>query len=209
MLPNGDLPSNSISQATPERFRDLVASAGAGSEEAINQIIAEYTPFILLAIRRRLPPGDPVRRALDSVDVQQVVLAHLAEALRDGTVPSDEQVFRAFVAEMAANTARSEIRRQTAQKRSVYRRQSLDNASFAVAAKEPDPAEIAECREDWARFVRGLPRVYRRIVEMRAVGWTAPQIAEELGLCRRSVEYILKKQWCRWQKIRSGGGAQR
>ena len=194
-----------LSPVGAESFSALIAEAAAGSEEAINAIVAKYAPYILLVVRSIMPPGDPVRDAMDSVDMQQEVFLRLVRAIGRGQAPVDSQVFREFVREIAANTTRSEIRRQTAQRRSVHRHDARDPATLNVAVNEPGPADIAEFREDWQRLLAGVLPAYRVVLESRRAGWSAPEIAEKYNLRLRTVEHILKKHRGRWKQIRGGG----
>jgi RNA polymerase sigma factor (sigma-70 family) len=202
-----ELPGAPGDAAPRVKFHDLIAQARDGFEEAINRIVTDYGGYILIAVRRIMPRDDPVREVLDSVDVQQEVLLRLFQAVRNGNVPLDSEAFRDYVKTLAANTARSEIRRHTAQKRSVHRTEALSAATCDVAGTEPGPAQLAEFHEDWQRLLRSVLPAYRVVLECRAAGWTAPEIADHFSLPLRTVESILKKYWERWQEMRRGGGA--
>jgi RNA polymerase sigma factor (sigma-70 family) len=191
--------------ARPEALRRLIEQARAGSEEAISEILVRYAKFIQRIVRSIVPPGDAVRKHMDSADFEQEAFMRLANALTSAEVPLEDRPFRKFVRRLTANTTRSAIRRVTAKKRSVHREDVLDVVAFSLAANEPGPADTAECREDWDRLLSSVPRVYRVILQHTAMGWTAPEIAQQCTMCLRTVERILAQCWLQWKEMRWAG----
>ncbi len=64
-------------------FVTLIEQVRAGDEASIRQLVQEYEPFIRRSARNRLRHSQ-LRRALDSVDVCQSVLASLLRRSADG-----------------------------------------------------------------------------------------------------------------------------
>lgn len=171
-------------------FSELMTRVRAGSEEAAWELIAQYGDLVFRVVRNRLPQN--LRRAFDSEDFVQVawasVFRHRSRLDRFDTAGD----FIAFVATVAANKVRMEVRRRCQlQKHNVNRERPLDSAA-QCDDQAPTPCEVAVAREQWERLLEKQPDHYQEIVQLRYLGYTSREIAGKVGLDDGTVRRILR-----------------
>jgi RNA polymerase sigma factor (sigma-70 family) len=177
-------------------FEALIKRVREGSQEAAWDLIAQYAPQVLRVVRRRLP--QELRQKFDSEDFVQTAWISIFKhpsRLAQFTQPRE---FVAFLNAVAGNKVGIEVRRRLGgQRHNVKRERSLedmgDDRSDRVAAREPRPSQIAVAREQWFQLLKGQPRHYRRIIELRYMGQPTREIATQLGLDDGTVRRALRK----------------
>src|SRR5206468_1986583 len=145
-------------------------------------------------VRRRLLRK--LRARFDSADfVQAVWASFFADRAELDLFQTPEKVV-AFLAAMAQRKVQQETRRQLRfSKRDLRREESLDDSLLGhareLAAQEPTPSEVVSANEIWDRLVQHQPAHYRRILALRFLGYTYPEIAEQTGLNEKTVRRVL------------------
>jgi RNA polymerase sigma factor (sigma-70 family) len=188
-------------------FEKLMAQLAAGSEEAAWKVATQYTPHILRAVRASLP--NALRPKLDSVDFAQIVWASMLQRRSYLAGAPTPQHLIALLATVARRKVTDAIRRNTYQVRDIRREQSLDaadetasrrkqgNAAPAVYDPLPSPSQLVGLREKWTALVDNLDSRDRKILHLRFLGKTYPEIAEQLEVSewvvRRVVERIIQQ----------------
>ena len=99
-----------------------------------------------------------------------------------------------FLAAVAANKVRGEVRRRLhQQKHNVNRESPLDEEENYVAESVPTPSQVAIAREKWFSILENQPAHYQEVVKLRYLGNSAREIAGQLGLDEGSVRRILRR----------------
>lgn len=173
-------------------FSRLLADVREGSEQAAWDLLARYGDFVFRVVRQRLP--EDLRRVFDSQDFVQVAWAsifrHRSRLSRFET-PGE---FVAFLAAVAANKVRLEIRRRLRQqKHTMNRDRPLDSSALYCAATQATPSQVAIARENWFRLLAEQPAHYRQIIRLRYLGYSFRDIAAQVDLDEGSVRRILRK----------------
>jgi RNA polymerase sigma-70 factor (ECF subfamily) len=139
-----------------------------------------------LRIVARVLLGPALRPHLDSVDLVQSVHRTLLIGLRDNKydVSSPEKLLA-----LALTIVRRKVARQW---RHVKRQQRLSTGPSSseplplllnnLRSSETDPAREALLREQVEQLCRTLNDTERKIMQMRADGYTTAEVANELGL---------------------------
>jgi RNA polymerase sigma factor (sigma-70 family) len=165
-----------------EEFRDLIVRVRAGDQRAATDLVRQLEPELRRAVRVRL--GDPrLRRAVDSMDVCQSVLANFFVRARLGEfdLTQPDQLLRLLLV-MARNKLQDRARRQNAQKRDQRRLDAqADGDLDALAGAEPEPGRVVASR-NLLEVVRSLlTDEERQLADRRADGMGWPEIAAQLG----------------------------
>lgn len=181
-------------------FEQLLERVAQGSEEAAWQIVEQYSPNILRAVRQTMP--DVIRPKLDSIDIVQSVWASLllrSDGISDLDTP---ERFVAYLISMAKRKVLATYRHYTrVASRSVYREQQLTDADSSLDGIQPGLAvsrdgtasAVASVREAWARTMKGCSPQETDIVKLRLSGLSDSQIAGQLNISERTVRRVLEK----------------
>jgi DNA-directed RNA polymerase specialized sigma24 family protein len=87
-----------------------------------------------------------------------------------------------------------EIRRRCQQKKhNLIRERALESGVSHHAGTEPTPSEVAMAREKWFRLLDNQPSHYKEVVQLRYLGYSSPEIAEQVGVDEGTVRRILRK----------------
>jgi RNA polymerase sigma-70 factor (ECF subfamily) len=164
---------------------DLIRRVRAGDEEAATELVRQYEPTIRRRIRIWLRLQDPaMRRAFDSVDVCQSVLASFFARAASGQydLETPGQV-AALLLKMARHKLLHRVARHTAGRRDIRRDRPVVSGDGAgeVAGHEPSPSACLAGRELLAEVRRRLNDDERRLADGRAEGHDWAAIAAELG----------------------------
>ena len=173
-------------------FLGLIGRVRAGSQEAAWELIDEYGELVFRVVRKRLPQD--LRRVFDSQDFAQLawgsIFRHRSRLDRFKT-PAE---FTAFLAGVAANKVRMEVRcRCRQEKHNVNRERPFDSVAKDSAANGPTPSQVAIARETWFRLFENQPAHYQEIIRLRSSGHSTREIASRVGLDEGSVRRILRK----------------
>lgn len=179
----------SLAQA---EFDRLIAKVRQGSEDALAELFQRFNPLVFNTIRKHMPIE--MRNAFDSADVAQIAwgtLFHHRTRLCQFQSPRDME---AFIATVAYNKLRMELRRRTAQKcgrdREVV---SIEDLEDPIPSSDPSPSRIAMGREEWMQAFKGQPPHYQEIMRLVTLGQRSQEIAEQLGMEEGSVRRIRRR----------------
>ena len=164
-----------------ERFTSLIQRVRAGEEQAVQELVRDYEPFIRRSIRIRL--RDPrLRRVFDSTDICQSVLASFCvrAALGQYDLNEPDQLPKLLHA-MARNKLAHQVQKLRAGRRDYRRDQPIEIAHSEPADMNDTPSQIASYRELLAEVRRRLSPEELRIAEMRDRGQDWATIAKHLG----------------------------
>jgi RNA polymerase sigma-70 factor (ECF subfamily) len=131
---------------------------------------------------------------LDGEDVVQSVFRTFFRRCTEGefTIDSSAQIWQLLV-KITLLKARAKGRFHTAEKRNAGAEAPAGDARLRVAVThEPGPAEAVALVDEIEALVRGLPPLYGNLLELRLRGCSVPEIAQELGVSRRTVQRALK-----------------
>lgn len=173
------------------KTQELVALAKDGDSAAANQLCALYTDRVRWMVRLRM--GRELRGQLESMDLVQETLVRAVGGL-DGFTYKSEGDFVRWLAKIAENELRGNLRKLRAEKRDVRREVRFDNyrstagGSF-VRPPEPirntTPSVVTSRREDLARLEQALdalrPEYREAIVLAKIEGLSYDQIGARLG----------------------------
>jgi RNA polymerase sigma-70 factor (ECF subfamily) len=173
-------------------FVVLMSQVRGGSQDAAWELIARYGDLVRRVVRKQLPRE--LRKAFDSDDFVQVawgtIFRHRSRLCRFETSAE----FVAFLAAVAANKVRGEVRRRLhQQKHNVNREHPLDQAEDHVVESVPTPSQVAIAREKWFRILENQPAHYQEVVKLRYVGHSSREIADRIGLDEGTVRRILRR----------------
>jgi RNA polymerase sigma-70 factor (ECF subfamily) len=130
---------------------------------------------------------------LDGEDVVQSVFRTFFRRCGQGEIRIDSSahIWR-LLARITLLKARAKGRYHAAEKRDVEAEAPLSAAELGVAAaREPGPAEAVVLVDEIEALVQGLPPLYSNLLELRLEGRSASEIAQELGVSRRTVHRAL------------------
>ena len=181
---------------TPDpEFSRLMEHVRAGCPRAIDELLRRYGGNIRVAVRRKL--DQRLRPQFDSLDFQQDVWASFFGGAVDRCTFESPAALVRFLEKVASNKVVEEFRRRVrSRKHNVQREQSLDQLHFVplapeVAARNPTPSQVAMANESWERMLHKQPPHYRRILELRRLGHTQSEIAEQLDLDVKMIQRVL------------------
>ena len=169
-------------------FDQLIEAVRGGSQDAAWELVRRYSNQILRVVRRRLP--DPMRSKFDSQDFLQATGASVFEnASRLGEFAEPAE-FTAFIAGVATNKVKMEIRRRYGAKFNITRERPLEEDFYSSV---PSGSQVAVARETWFELLKDQPEHYRQMVEMRLSGSSMRQIADQLDMHEGTVQRALRK----------------
>lgn len=176
-------------------FDDLIDEIATGSETAATQLVHQYGPYILRAIRRSL--RSELRCKFDSADFVQAVWTSFfdSESNMISGIRTPSQLI-SLLTIMARNKVIDEGRRRTTRKydHRLERHMSDDDVPAEEArSREPTPSEFAIARERFDRINDNQTEKLKRIVNLRIDGLTYREIAERLGVSDKTVQRAVER----------------
>jgi RNA polymerase sigma-70 factor, ECF subfamily len=186
---------------------DLIRRAQNGDDEAVDQLLADYRPFLRLVADQAL--GQLLRRREDASDIVQQTEMEAYRAIGDFR-GSSEPEFSAWIKQILRRNVSNLIRDNWAAKRDQRREKYLDNSDNSVsltwmspqggAVSSPSQHVVrAEVALQLAKALEELPESQRTAVRMRhlqgcgldeiaaAMDKTPPAVA---GLIRRGLQAL-------------------
>ena len=191
----------SIDKSIARWIRDLKT----GDEEAARLLWQEYFDKLVAVARKKL--GSAPSRIADEEDVVISVFRCLCDGAGRGQYPNvkkRDDLWRLLVA-ITTNKVIDERRRATSQKRgggqvrgdSVLRElaENGDLQGFdQLIGEDPTPDFLAMLADEYQRLMDLLPKDTLRLVALRKMeGYKNEEIAQELGLARRSIQRKLER----------------
>jgi RNA polymerase sigma factor (sigma-70 family) len=180
----------------PSEFADLMERVHDGSQDAAWQLLEKYGPHVKRYVRRSL--NNEMRSKFDSLDFAQVVWASFfREPDRFRRLESPTELL-AYLASLARNKVVGEVRRRMMSEKNDINREigfgDLDeDVAVRCANPDPSPSSVAMARERWHQLVDNQPESVRRIVELRFMGATFPEIAEQLNINERTARKAIER----------------
>ena len=189
MQDNGLQPGGNDFAALMERVRQ-------GSEDAARELLDEYGPHVVRAVRRKL--SRPMRAKVDSMDFTQAVWASFFANRSQIERLDKPEALIAFLVQVAKNKVIDEFRRLFhTQKHNLNRERSMHgSAAFEagrLAARTPTPSQIAATNELRDKLVAGQPPHYQQIVRYRQLGMTQEEIAQRMKLNVRTIQRVMQR----------------
>lgn len=162
-------------------FTDFVRRIRAGDDAAAAELVQRFEPLIRREVRMRIG-GSQLKRAFDSVDVSQSVLANFfARAARGQFELERPEQLAGLLVTMARNKLVSRVRLERRLVRDVRRMTAEPDVLDSVADEQPSPSENVS-RKELLERVRGLlTDEERQIVELRNQGLGWDEVATRLG----------------------------
>jgi DNA-directed RNA polymerase specialized sigma24 family protein len=166
-----------------EDFHDLMARVQAGDPQAADELVRGCEAEIRLEVRVRLRVQDGrVRRALDTMDITQSVLASFFAGVAAGRyAPEHPRQLLALLTTMTRNKLLNQVRNQRRQRRDVRRVQSFDAAVHEPPAEGESPSQLVAGKELLGEFRKRLTLDERQLAERRGNGEAWDAIAADLG----------------------------
>jgi RNA polymerase sigma factor (sigma-70 family) len=170
---------------------DLLLEYSSRDEvEAVEQVLADYEPYLRVLVRRSLPA--PLRAKFDSLDVVQSVWVHVLRALRDGTWQvTDRARLQALLVTVARRRLVSRYR---------HHRAALECAEpgggdveALPAPCQPRPSEVVQADDLWEKMLALCPPEHHELLRLRRQGLLLREIAERMGMHEGSVRRVLRR----------------
>lgn len=173
-------------------FPGLIRLARAGDQDAIRQIVTDYTPRLLHYTGQQLTQRR-MTRLLDPADICQTVFSAFFDRLAKGMfqLESPDDLSKLLVT-MCRNRVLDEARKQLASRRDARRLTAgtADHHLDTIVDPQGTPSKIAVSRELVGEFYRRLAPDERFLAEQRAKGREWADLAAELDV---SAEALRKK----------------
>ncbi len=183
-------PEGADDRFTGARFRDLLRRVGEGDESASNEIIKDYGPHIMRAVRRRI--NSQIRDRFDSEDFVQAVWAsffgHLSVVERIGSGGE----LAGFLGRMASNKVIDAGRRRKVRSEQNSTQQDV-SVDHRLNVSQPTPSQFAVASEEWNKLAENGNSRHLKLLKLRKAGATQAEIAESMGVSERHVRRILSR----------------
>jgi len=178
------------------QFAALMQRVRQGSEEAVRELLDNYGPYVVRAIRRKLCRS--MRSKVDSVDFTQAVWASFFANRSQIERLDKPEALIAFLVQVAKNKVIDEFRRLFhTQKHDLNRERSLQGSGAfeaeRVAARTPTPSQIAVTNELRDKLMAGQPPHYQQILRYRQLGMTQEEIARCMKLNVRTIQRVMQR----------------
>ena len=188
-MPRSALP---LDEQTRE-FRQWLAEAQSGDNDACRRLLEVYGPHVVRAVRRNLDRS--IRSKFDSADFAQAVWASFFTRPTQADQFDSPESLVGYLAAMAKNKVVDEHRRRLgALKYDVSREEPLrPDENQGLRSPQPTPSQVAVAGELWERLITGQPPHHQAILRLRREGLTNDEIAERLGLSEKTVRRLMKR----------------
>lgn len=162
-------------------FVDFLRRIRDGDDRAAEELVRRFEPIIRREVRMRI--GDKrLRRAFDSVDVSQSVLANFLSQAAKGRyeLEGPEQLVRLLMT-MTRHRLVSRARRERRMVRDVRRLAAEPGILEGVVDSRPSPSAIVSRQEEWELLKTSLSDEELQMVDLRLSGHSWDEIATRLG----------------------------
>ena len=185
----------------PSEFAELMERVHDGSQDAAWQLLEKYGPHVKRYVRRSL--NQEMRSKFDSLDFAQVVWASFFREPHRFRQLDSPAALLAYLASLARNKVVNEVRRRMMSDKNDLNREIgfcelEEDMNVRCPNADPSPSSVAIARERWHQLVDNQPESVRRIVELRFMGATFPEIAEQLNIdertARRAIEQLVGEE---------------
>lgn len=174
----------------------LIRGIRAGDDAAAEVLFAKYAEQLARLAEQNL--NRRVARRVDGTDVVQSVFRTFFVRAERGEfhINSSAELWKLLV-QITLNKARQQGRRNSAGLRDV--RREVDQSSLLpnLMDDQPSPEDAAVLNDVLEQALRRLPETqqphYRNLIELKLADYSNDEIAEQLGVVRRTVERMLKR----------------
>ncbi len=179
----------------PSEFAELMERVHDGSQDAAWQLLEKYGPHVKRYVRRSL--NQEMRSRFDSLDFAQVVWASFFREPERFRRLESPTALLAYLASLARNKVVGTRRQMTTMKNDLSREIGFGELEEDLEVRcpnpDPTPSAVAVARERWHQLVDNQPESVRRIVELRFMGATFPEIAEQLNINERTARRAIDR----------------
>jgi RNA polymerase sigma factor (sigma-70 family) len=182
-------------QEIGEDLSKVLEEAQNGNQMAWETLFNKCYPKVRRVVRRKL--NRSMRSLYDSTDFASDVMGNLVANIDRLKFPSVDSLL-AFLAHVAEQKVIDEHRRQHTLKRDVTRDQSIstsgtDQGPIQLRSGGPTPSQVAQAHEVEERLMARTDQTERTIIELKQLGYSNSDIAEQTGWDVRKVQRFLKK----------------
>ncbi len=187
---------NPQSDSSSHDSDELIARARAGDQAAWEELFHTCYPKVIRVVRRKL--DRPMRSLYDSTDFVSDVMKSLMANLDRLEFPSVGSLI-AFLAQAAEQKVIDEYRRRHTLKRDIRRERALvgpdgrDIKPLMLPSGDPTASQVAQASEARERLLAGQDELERRVIELKRLGYTNVEIAEQTGWSLRKVQRFFKE----------------
>ena len=165
-----------------------LARAEAGDETAVNELIKSYEPILRVMVRGKLPRV--LKPRFDTSDFLQLVWKSVfAKERLDLTQFENERRFLAFLQGVVRNKINYQYRRMAGtakyrigREQPLYVRQGDREIAQEIPASGSSPSAEAQADDRLAQILAGHGDFSAKVVNLRRLGLTYEEVAEELGV---------------------------
>ena len=183
------MPDPTDSQVLADRCR-------AGDAAAARELFDRYVDRLVAVARRRL--SRPISSRVDPEDIVQSVFRTFFGRLRQGQFHLDQQNdLCKLLVRITVNKTLRQIAFQKAAKRDPGQEAHSEDAErehvLELLAREPAPEDAVAFLDQLEHFLAQLTAEERRILEMRAQGYSNEDICRDLGIYDRKIRRVLER----------------
>ena len=186
---------------------ELVLRLRGGDDQAAQELFARYAQRLTCLAEQQLSRKLAAR--LDGADVVQSVFRTFFRRSARGEfrIDTSAELWRLLV-QITVQKARAAGRQHTAGLRDVGGEAPGGGAALLAEAvtREPGPAEAAALVDQIEELLRGLPALYRDLLQLRLEGHSVSDTATRLGVSRRTVHRGLNLLQQRLIRSQESGG---
>jgi RNA polymerase sigma-70 factor (ECF subfamily) len=168
----------------------LLERLSQGDGAAVEQLVADYEPYLRMRVRRLLP--GPLRAKFDSLDVVQSVWVHVLRGLRAGAWKITD---RARLLTLLVTVARRRLVSRYRQHRQAVEHEQSGGANVddLPVPRQPRPSEVVQAGELWDRMLALCPPEHHELLCLRRKGLLLREIAARTGMHEGSVRRVLRQ----------------
>jgi RNA polymerase sigma factor (sigma-70 family) len=159
-----------------------------GDSAAEREIFDRYATRLSGLAEQHLGRG--LKRRIDGADIVQSVFHTFFKRSARGEfqIDSSSQIWRLLV-HITMMRLHRKVRYHLADRRSVAAEESRpdDSSPSEEIGREPDPAAAADLVDQIQSLLAGLPDLYCHVLDWRLQGYSVAEIANKLGISRRTV----------------------
>jgi DNA-directed RNA polymerase specialized sigma24 family protein len=177
-----------------EDFKNLLQRLGEGDATAAEELVGRFGPHIVRSIRRRFRHRK-LRILYSTEDCMQSVWGSVfCNMDKLAQMESPEHLMH-YLAKVACNKIVDQDRHLRAQRNDVDRECALPGSQtadrFGLESPGPTPSAQVAAKDEWEHKTKGLSSEKRTILELRAMGHTSEEIAEQTKYSGRGIRRIL------------------
>lgn len=174
----------------------LISRVRAGDEAAADAVFVKYAEQLARLAEQNL--SQRVARRVDGADVVQSVFRTFFVRAERGEfhISSSAELWKLLV-QITLNKARQQGRRNSAGLRDVRREANESGLLPAIPDDQPSPEEALILNDIIEQALGKLPEsqrpAYQKLIELKLADYSNDEIANQLGIVRRTVERMLSR----------------